>query len=100
MKSSLSVIVQNGSDPRRIKIDDRADALVLCVLVKAGGAWIAPQDVGMSGASLSRHSAALRRRHGIKVETETVQDGGRFHNKHRLRQAVVIETDLHPEQSA
>jgi len=93
LSSPLVVVVQVGADVRHLQIEDRGDALVLRALVNADGGWIEPQDVGIRGVTLSRHAAALRRQYRLQVESDAVQQDGAFHNKHRLRQTVVIETD-------
>lgn len=89
----LLATIQDGAGVRRVKIEDRGAALVLCALADASGAWIMSDDVGLSGSTLNRHTSKLRRRHGIKVETETVQDGARFFNRHRTGADVSIVTD-------
>jgi hypothetical protein len=85
------LVITIGS--RRLEIADRGIALVLLALVAAGGEWVTPMGARIAGPNLSKRVAALRSRYGLAIETDTVQDGPTFWNRHRLRPTLVIELD-------
>lgn len=89
----LAVTVHAAGETRHLEIANRGMALVLAALVAAGGDWVSPMGTGIAGPTLNKRVAALRSRYRLPVETETVQDSHTFWNRHRLRQAVVIEAD-------
>ena len=80
---------------RRIEVTRPGDALMLKLLAEAAGNWIEPKAVGAHGVTLSKHARLLRSDFSLPIESETVQYGSRFYNRHRLKAQIVIDGGEH-----
>ena len=76
---------------RQIEVTRRGDAMLLQLLASAQGEWIEPRAVGAHGTMLTRHARLLRSELALPIESECVQYGSRFYNRHRLKAPIVID---------
>jgi hypothetical protein len=88
MPKSITYAGSATINGRKVSIRSQADLHVLRLLSKARGEWVDPVAAGMGGNMLSRFVASLRNRYAIPVESQNVQDGNRFFNRHRLSAPV------------
>lgn len=72
-------------------IQGRGNVQILRALAAARGDWITPKSSALRGATLNKHACELRRRYSLPIESETIQSGATFFNRHRLPVAISID---------